>query len=119
MAELTLGPDIDDTSIQSAEKNILWNGLGSRIKVHRSSARAALLTPISENAEHEYAVPMLHWSRERLILAAFPYRFDFVMCNPPFYSSKQDMVNSAEAKEFDPHSVSALECSVETEPLDR
>jgi hypothetical protein len=28
------------------------------------------------------------------------------MCNPPFYMDREDIMGSAEAKEFDPHAVS-------------
>ena len=31
--------------------------------------------------------------------------FDFTMCNPPFYSSKEDVQRSAEAKEYQPNAV--------------
>lgn len=27
------------------------------------------------------------------------------MCNPPFYSNREEILKSAEAKEFDPHAV--------------
>ncbi|KAE9409094.1 hypothetical protein BT96DRAFT_579378 [Gymnopus androsaceus JB14] len=32
-------------------------------------------------------------------------RFDFTMCNPPFYSSIQDVAQSAEAKQYGPNAV--------------
>lgn len=32
-------------------------------------------------------------------------RVDFTMCNPPFYSSHEDVAASAEAKEFEPNAV--------------
>ena len=32
------------------------------------------------------------------------------MCNPPFYSSYEDIAHSAEAKDFDPHGVNMF-CS--------
>jgi 23S rRNA A1618 N6-methylase RlmF len=34
------------------------------------------------------------------------FRLDFTMCNPPFYSSREEMIASAEAKERPPFSVS-------------
>lgn len=30
------------------------------------------------------------------------------MCNPPFYSSHEDIAHSAEAKDFDPHAVNKI-----------
>jgi 23S rRNA A1618 N6-methylase RlmF len=33
------------------------------------------------------------------------HRFDFTMCNPPFYSSSEDIARSAEGKEYIPHGV--------------
>ena len=34
--------------------------------------------------------------------------FDFTMCNPPFYSSAEDVLRSAEFKEFGPNAVRHL-----------
>lgn len=36
------------------------------------------------------------------------HRYEFIMCNPPFYSSPAEVAQSAEAKEYGPHAVSAL-----------
>jgi 23S rRNA A1618 N6-methylase RlmF len=30
---------------------------------------------------------------------------DFTMCNPPFYSSREDVLSSAETKEFGPNAI--------------
>ncbi|KAG8886264.1 hypothetical protein FRB97_006268 [Tulasnella sp. 331] len=32
-------------------------------------------------------------------------QFNFMMCNPPFYASKDDILSSADAKVLEPHSV--------------
>ncbi|KAG8966200.1 hypothetical protein FRC03_012318 [Tulasnella sp. 419] len=79
-----IGTDIDDTSLESARENVKINQLQGRIHVQRSDATGNILAPIFENADKQ---------------------FDFTMCNPPFYSSKDDMLRSAEGKEFDPHAV--------------
>ena len=36
-------------------------------------------------------------------LVRHPY--DFTMCNPPFYSSKEEVQRSAEAKQYQPNAV--------------
>ena len=33
------------------------------------------------------------------------HAFDFTMCNPPFYSSKEEVQRSAEAKQYQPNAV--------------
>ena len=35
-------------------------------------------------------------------------RFDFTMCNPPFYASAEDIAHSAAAKEMGPNAVSEI-----------
>lgn len=32
-------------------------------------------------------------------------KYDFTMCNPPFYSSREDVLHSAEVKESEPTAV--------------
>jgi 23S rRNA A1618 N6-methylase RlmF len=41
--------------------------------------------------------------------------FDFVMCNPPFYSSAEDVSRSSEFKELDPNAVRNLAYAYVTE----
>ena len=37
--------------------------------------------------------------------------YDFTMCNPPFYASREEVIQSAEAKEFEPNAVCGLQCA--------
>ncbi|KAG8984628.1 hypothetical protein FRB93_006408 [Tulasnella sp. JGI-2019a] len=76
--------ELDETSITYAQENISKNGFDDRIKLSRASASGHVLSPIFDEPQK---------------------RFDFTICNPPFYSSKEDVLSSAEAKLLDPHSV--------------
>ncbi|KAF9505776.1 hypothetical protein BS47DRAFT_1334215 [Hydnum rufescens UP504] len=76
--------DIDEISLEYARKNVNENDLSARVDIRRSSVEGPILHPLTD--------------------AALPI-FDFTMCNPPFYSSAEDIVQSASAKDFDPHAV--------------
>jgi len=66
------GTEIDETNFTWARKNIALNDMASRIQVHRNTTAANIL--LLDAMGIEYA--------------------DFVMCNPPFYESKEDMQRS-------------------------
>lgn len=78
--------DIDERSIEFAKRNVVQNSMGSRIVVEHVQADGPILQP-------------LHTS---------PMNFDFVMCNPPFYSSAEDVARSADFKELGPSAVRNL-----------
>lgn len=44
-------------------------------------------------------------SSNRIASVLTLFRCDFLMCNPPFYGSKQEVTLAAEDKEFDPNAV--------------
>ncbi|TGZ82941.1 hypothetical protein EX30DRAFT_328839 [Ascodesmis nigricans] len=77
-----IGTDIDSVSLETACRNCEKNQkiVGDRITIHKSSVDGALIPLDALNLE----------------------RIDFVMCNPPFYSSATDMLQSAEAKLLPP-----------------
>ncbi|KDQ17001.1 hypothetical protein BOTBODRAFT_30380 [Botryobasidium botryosum FD-172 SS1] len=83
--------DIDDISLLYASTNIKANNLESRIKTRKSDADGPILSPLTSP------------SRDGADLDQQP--FDFTMCNPPFYASKEEIALLAGAKEFDPHAV--------------
>ncbi|KAJ3806348.1 S-adenosyl-L-methionine dependent methyltransferase [Lentinula aff. lateritia] len=76
--------EIDPSSFATARQNISTNKLDDRIQIIQSHAAVPILLP-------------LHLDKER--------RFDFTMCNPPFYSSLQEVIQSAEAKQYGPNAV--------------
>ncbi|KAA1477616.1 S-adenosyl-L-methionine dependent methyltransferase [Dentipellis sp. KUC8613] len=78
-----IGSDIDRDSLASARTNVEQNNLSDRIEVVEVSADGPILRP----------------------LAVSRVTFDFTMCNPPFYSSAEDVARSAEVKEFQPNAV--------------
>lgn len=94
-------PDIDELSLQFANDNVKKNRLESRIRIVRSLPGGSILESLFEDETFRYGP--LAKSRCHLVLKYTSC--DFVMCNPPFYSSAEDVQNSAESKEFDPHAV--------------
>lgn len=80
IAELR-SPDIDDKSLDYAKRNVLTNGLTSRVAVHRVLTSDPILNP--KYVDHHY---------------------DFTLCNPPFYASEDEMMESASAKTVPPNS---------------
>ncbi|KAJ4463701.1 hypothetical protein C8R41DRAFT_852998 [Lentinula lateritia] len=76
--------EIDPSSFVTARQNISTNELDDRVQIIQSHAAVPILLP-------------LHLDKER--------RFDFTMCNPPFYSSLQEVIQSAEAKQYGPNAV--------------
>ncbi|KAI0824476.1 S-adenosyl-L-methionine dependent methyltransferase [Trametes gibbosa] len=76
--------DIDELSLQSARDNVRQNGLQDRIDVRKADPAAPILAPLLESDGPSY---------------------DFTMCNPPFYGSREEVQQSAEAKETGPHAV--------------
>ncbi|KDQ56197.1 hypothetical protein JAAARDRAFT_133008 [Jaapia argillacea MUCL 33604] len=79
------GTDIDTTSLAFAHRNITQNSLQHRITLLQASS----------SSDDPILVPF----------ALDPNAFDFTMCNPPFYSSVEDVAKSADMKVLQPHAV--------------
>ncbi|KZO97627.1 S-adenosyl-L-methionine dependent methyltransferase [Calocera viscosa TUFC12733] len=79
-----IGTDVDDTSLHWARENVMLNGLQDRVEVMRVDSSHLVLQPLITYPE---------------------IQFDFVMCNPPFYSSAEEISDLAAMKEFDPAGV--------------
>lgn len=73
--------EIDDKSLDYAKKNVALNNFTSRIYLQKT----AITDPILN---------------DKLI----KHRFDFTLCNPPFYASQQDFEQSASEKNEPPNS---------------
>ncbi|KAK5676404.1 hypothetical protein LTS10_011217 [Elasticomyces elasticus] len=78
------GSDIDSHSLDFAQKNIKANNMDSRIRIHQSPNPASPLIPLDAMRVEE---------------------LDFVLTNPPFYSSSQDMLDSYTNKSAPPSAV--------------
>jgi 23S rRNA A1618 N6-methylase RlmF len=74
--------EIDRSSYICASSNIATNGLQSRIHLHKQEPHEPILSPLLS-----------------------PDAFDFTMCNPPFYSSREEIEKSTTEKEFSPSAV--------------
>ncbi|EKM82029.1 hypothetical protein AGABI1DRAFT_36131 [Agaricus bisporus var. burnettii JB137-S8] len=86
-----IATEVDNLSFTYAERNIQLNKMEDHIRLMRASIDGPILFPLED-----YMGPP----------------FDFVMCNPPFYSSRTEISRSAEMKEFPPNSVSDIFYSV-------
>ncbi|KAI0759395.1 S-adenosyl-L-methionine dependent methyltransferase [Trametes elegans] len=75
--------EIDEVSVGFAQRNVRANDLQDRIAVVGVSPERPILAPLLKSD----AV------------------YDFTMCNPPFYASRDEVQQSAEAKEFGPNAV--------------
>ncbi|KAJ7185804.1 S-adenosyl-L-methionine dependent methyltransferase [Mycena filopes] len=75
--------DVGELSLTTARSNIARNGLDERIRVFQTTPEAPIFTPLHQNSTET----------------------DFTMCNPPFYSSHEDVAASADAKDFEPNAV--------------
>ncbi|KAJ6487757.1 S-adenosyl-L-methionine dependent methyltransferase [Mycena sanguinolenta] len=76
--------DVDNFSLSCAQSNVEQNGLADRIQVFQTTPDAPIFAPLHQEPD---------------------LRADFTMCNPPFYSSREDVTTSAESKEFEPNAV--------------
>ncbi|KAJ7778097.1 S-adenosyl-L-methionine dependent methyltransferase [Mycena metata] len=76
--------DVDELSLTTARSNIERNGLAGRIRVFQTTPEARIFAPLHKDPSA---------------------KADFTMCNPPFYSSPEDVAASAGAKEFEPIAV--------------
>lgn len=94
-------PDIDALSLQFANDNVKQNELEARIRIVHSFPDGPILESLFEDGT--FRSDSLASTRHFLLLK-YP-SCDFMMCNPPFYSSADDVQKSAESKEFDPHAV--------------
>jgi 23S rRNA (adenine1618-N6)-methyltransferase len=79
------GTELDEKNFDFAQRNVEGNNLSNRIKLLRTSALDRLL-PLDK-------------------LCSPSTTIDFTMCNPPFYSSEQDMQSSTWTKAAPPSAV--------------
>ncbi|KAE8360555.1 DUF890 domain protein [Aspergillus caelatus] len=77
-----IATDIDDDNIRTSREAVSKNKLESRIRIAKTDPSGAL-------------IPLDKLEVEGL---------DFTMCNPPFYTSREELVSSAQAKERPPFS---------------
>ncbi|KZT53193.1 hypothetical protein CALCODRAFT_440486, partial [Calocera cornea HHB12733] len=76
--------DVDATSLHWARENVALNGLQDRIEVMAVDMSQPIVQPLVAHPD---------------------IQFDFLMCNPPFYSSADEIADLAAMKEFDPNGV--------------
>ncbi|KAF9652807.1 S-adenosyl-L-methionine dependent methyltransferase [Thelephora ganbajun] len=77
-----IATETDPSSYECASINITSNGLQSRIQLHKAQAHEPILSPLLG-----------------------PGVFDFAMCNPPFYSNREEIEKKTAEKEFSPSAV--------------
>ncbi|KAJ5845278.1 hypothetical protein N7534_008947, partial [Penicillium rubens] len=77
-----IATDIDSNNIRTSQHNVALNNLESRIRIVHSDPNGPL-------------IPLEKLGCQKL---------DFTMCNPPFYTSPNELKQSAEQKEREPYS---------------
>jgi 23S rRNA A1618 N6-methylase RlmF len=96
--------DIDSVSLVSAQANLDRNGLSECITLLRADTTGPILPPLFKDT----ATPCVTHSNKLYQGLTVEYRFDFSLCNPPFYASTEEATQSAAAKEFLPNAVRSL-----------
>ncbi|KAI0248957.1 hypothetical protein BJV78DRAFT_1347967 [Lactifluus subvellereus] len=76
--------EIDTASLLSAQSNIDRNGLSERITLIRADPTGSIMSPLVQDAAAS---------------------FDFCMCNPPFYASKEEATHSSATKALLPSAI--------------
>lgn len=92
--------DIDEENVKTSSKNVSENGLKDRIQVVKTDPSDGLI-PLHTKLGIE------RYDGLTTVDAAYANRIslDFTMCNPPFYTSREEMIGAAQAKERPPFSV--------------
>ncbi|KAJ3503764.1 hypothetical protein NLJ89_g8288 [Agrocybe chaxingu] len=78
-----VGTEIDDMSFTYAQRNVASNDLRNRIDIRNASKEGRILFPLEKPNE----------------------KYDFCMCNPPFYASAAEVEDLAREKELPPNAV--------------
>ncbi|KAF8485406.1 ribosomal RNA large subunit methyltransferase F-like protein [Gautieria morchelliformis] len=90
-----VGTDNDPLSANYASRNVEANNLGHRITIWPIQKFPNTGMPVTE--EDPRSTPIL-----APLVEDTESRFDFTMCNPPFYASISEIEKSAEAKDLPP-----------------
>jgi 23S rRNA A1618 N6-methylase RlmF len=93
--------DIDSVSLISAQANIDRNGLSECITLLRADTTGPILLPLLNDT----ATSCVTHSKKSYPVLTVEHRFDFSLCNPPFYASTEEATQPAAAKEFLPNAV--------------
>ena len=89
--------EIDRESAKFARRNVADNNLDDRIKIIQVTSD-----------DNVFPAVAFEWVLRHIGLGGFTelsrneQHIDFTMCNPPFYGSREEVPNSAEAKELGP-----------------
>ena len=80
--------------------------MGSRIRLEKATSEGSILFTLERNLESKFVNAVVMY----LIFVPQPhlffFSFEFTMCNPPFYSSPEEIARSASEKDSEPYAVS-------------
>lgn len=93
--------DIDGESLVSAQANIDRNALSDHITLLRADPTGPIMLPLIQNTIASCVTVSIKSHKELTVES----RFDFSMCNPPFYASTEEATRTAAAKELLPSAV--------------
>lgn len=98
--------EIDALSLSAARENVRANALEGRISIREADPAGPIFGPLFDRS-----VPVSSPSSETSHLMpdgatdSDGAGYDFTMCNPPFYGSREEVQQSAEGKEHGPNAV--------------
>ena len=76
----------------------------SRIHLEKATREGSILFPLEGNLESKLASDIYFIFVPQYFI--FFFSFEFTMCNPPFYSSPEEVAKSASVKDLVPYAVS-------------
>ena len=77
----------------------------SRIHLEEATREGSILFALEGNLESKFVNLYIRTSIPHLY---YYFSFEFTMCNPPFYSSPEEVAKSASEKDMEPYAVSIV-----------
>ena len=83
----------------------------SRIHLEKATREGSILFTLEGELEAKFVKPYILYSYLKYLPSFLSFfSFEFTMCNPPFYSSPEEVAKSASEKDSAPHAVSIFLC---------
>jgi 23S rRNA A1618 N6-methylase RlmF len=76
----------------------------SRIHLEKATREGSILFTLEGNLESKFVKVLYSYLNSSIFFSSF----EFMMCNPPFYSSPEEVAKSASEKDLAPYAVSIV-----------
>ena len=83
--------ELDDVSYECASENVSTNNMESHIHLEKATREGSILFSLEGNPESKFVKIYILYSYHNT--STF-FSFEFMMCNPPFYSSLEEVAKS-------------------------